>query len=192
MNEMNTKLDRIRRSSHTGKIVARILFVLCIVGCIASIIAGIGIISKKAELEPEITRYQDEGRVDLEHITISNFDLGTAGNWHSDVPAIQSFIDEYPLVFALSTYMWIVAGATLIAGILTKLLELTFAAIETEETPFNDKVIKKVLIVMIVISALLLTTMGAAWGILSALATWVIYNIMDYGKTLQIQSDETL
>ena len=29
-------------------------------------------------------------------------------------------------------------------------------------------------------------------GIISGLVTWVVYNVLDYGKTLQIQADETL
>lgn len=192
MNEMNTKLERIKKSSHAGKIVAKILFVLCIIGCILAVAGSAYIFTNKTELEPKLAYYQEEGKIDTDKLQVSSFDIGSAGTWHSDIPSVQSFIDEYPMTFAMSTYLMIVAAATLIAAVLTKLLQSTFTAIETEETPFTDKVIKKILIVMIVISALLLTTLGAAWGVLSALATWVIYNIMDYGKTLQIQSDETL
>ena len=41
-------------------------------------------------------------------------------------------------------------------------------------------------------SALLIFTTGAIYGVLGFLITWVVNLVLDYGKTLQIQSDETL
>ena len=73
-----------------------------------------------------------------------------------------------------------------------KLTGSVFGLIETEETPFTDKVIKRITIVLGVLSFLLLATCGSALGIISGLVTWVVYNVLDYGKTLQIQADETL
>ncbi len=192
MNEMNTKLTKIKKSSHAGKIAAKVIFVMCIIGCIASLIASGLLLHNKDMYEPQLATAQEQGMIDTDSLTVSHFDIGSAETWHSDVPALQSFIDEYPMVFAMSTYLLIVAAVTAVAAVLMKLLGSTFASIETEDTPFNDKVIRKMLVVMIFISAMLLMTAGAAWGIVCGLATWVIYSIMDYGKTLQIQSDETL
>jgi hypothetical protein len=45
---------------------------------------------------------------------------------------------------------------------------------------------------MIVLSAVMLFTVSAGFAALGAITTWVVYTIMDYGKTLQVQSDETL
>ena len=41
-------------------------------------------------------------------------------------------------------------------------------------------------------TVVLLLTSGIAFGALGALTTWVVCTVMDYGKTLQTQSDETL
>ena len=79
-----------------------------------------------------------------------------------------------------------------VCAVLMKLISGTFAIIEKEDNPFTDKVIKRVTVVMIIVSAFLFFTAGASFGILGGLVTLVVYSILDYGKTLQIQSDETL
>ena len=45
---------------------------------------------------------------------------------------------------------------------------------------------------MIVTSIVLFFTPGMVFGVMGLVLTWIVITIMDYGKTLQIQSDETL
>ena len=81
---------------------------------------------------------------------------------------------------------------TAIIAVMMKVTGSVFALIRKEDNPFTDNVIKRVLIVMIVLSGILFLTSGVSLGVLCGILTWVVYTILDYGKTLQIQADETL
>lgn len=192
MNEENIKIAKIKKSCRIGKIVSNIMCVMAIVGCVCCAVAGIMVFATKAETEPQIVALTDEGKFDTERFNTVYVDLGDPEDWHSDIPALQNIMDEYPYSFSLSTYILMMAGLLAVTAVLTKLISKTFETIEKEDTPFTDKVIKKVMIVMIFGSALLFLTTGMAQGVLGGLVTWAVYNILDYGKTLQVQSDETL
>lgn len=192
INEMNTKLARIKKSCHIGAIVSNILCIICIVGCVLSLIASVALFVNRTEFESELSGLQESGRIESVTSRFSYADLGTADSWHSDIPAVQKVIDETPLVFSVSTYAFVAFIATGVAAVLIKLTGSVFKTLENSDSPFDDKVIKKVMIVMIALSAVLLLTSGASFGLLCGLATWVVYTILDYGKTLQNQSDETL
>ena len=192
MNEENMKIAKIKKSCHIGKTVSNIMCVFAIVGCVCCAVAGIGVYAKKAETEPQLIQLTEEEKFDTDRINAFYIDLGNPEEWHSDIPAVQDIIDNYPNTFSVVTYLLIMSGALALTAVMTKLISKTFETIETEDTPFTDKVIKKVMIVMIFGSAVLLMTTGMAQGILGGLVTWAVYNILDYGKTLQVQSDETL
>ena len=113
-------------------------------------------------------------------------------DWESDVPAIQEALTNRPYTTIYGGYCFGIAAVIAVCAVLMKLISGTFAIIEKEDHPFTDKVIKRVTVVMIIVSAFLFFTAGASFGILGGLVTLVVYSILDYGKTLQIQSDETL
>ena len=192
MNEENIKIAKIKKSCHIGKIVSNIMCIITIVGCVCSAVAGIAIFASRAETEPQLAALVEEGKFDEGKFNSVYIDLGSPEEWHSDIPALQNIIDEYPHSFSISTSVLFMAGALVLTAVMTKLISKAFETIEKEETPFNDKVIKKVLIVMIFASVILFMTSGMALGVLGGLTTWVVYSVLDYGKTLQIQSDETL
>ena len=192
MNEENIKIAKIKKSCHIGKIVSNIMCIITIVGCVCSAVAGIAIFASRAETEPKLTALVEEGKFDEGKFNSVYIDLGSPEEWHSDIPALQNIIDEYPHSFSISTSVLFMAGALVLAAVMTKLISKAFETIEKEETPFSDKVIKKVLIVMIFASVILFMTSGMALGVLGGLTTWVVYSVLDYGKTLQVQSDETL
>jgi hypothetical protein len=192
MNEENIKIAKIKKSCHIGKIVSNIMCIITIVGCVCSAVAGIAIFASRAETEPQLAALVEEGKFDEGKFNSVYIDLGSPEEWHSDIPALQNIIDEYPHSFSISTSVLFMAGALVLAAVMTKLISKAFETIEKEETPFSDKVIKKVLIVMIFASVILFMTSGMALGVLGGLTTWVVYSVLDYGKTLQVQSDETL
>ena len=72
------------------------------------------------------------------------------------------------------------------------LFRSVFTIILEEGNPFSDKVIKRILISMIIISVVLIFTSGVGFGVLGGFLTWVIYTILDYGRSLKTLSDETL
>ena len=190
MNDENIKLAKIKKSCHLGKIAARIFCIIAIVGCVCGLIVGIGMFVKAETLEPQMQRLVDDGK-----ITPSRDFIGSVRMFNIegiDIPAVQEALDNHPYTIIYGTYALMAGGVLAVLAVLMSIISGTFGLIEKEDTPFTDKVIKRVTIVMGVISGLMLVSASAAFGIVGALVTWVVYNIMDYGKTLQIQSDETL
>ena len=196
MNEENVKLEKIKKSCKFGKKVATILCIIAIVGCVCSMVAGIALLVNSERFEPEFVKYVDEGKIDTSNgigkvsgISIQGINVN---DWKSDIPALQKALTERPYTTVYGIYCIIVSLSVAVCSVMIKLLSSVFELIEKEDTPFTDAVIKRVTVVMIVISGFLLLTAGAAFGILGGLVTWVVHTVMDYGKTLQIQSDETL
>ncbi|MBP5261948.1 MAG: hypothetical protein J6Z43_07475 [Clostridiales bacterium] len=197
MNEENVKLAKIKKSSSVGKKVSIALCIVCIVGCMIALIAGIVLVTSAERFEPQFAEAVESGEFDTSKNAIGkasmfHIEYIDPSDWESDVPAIKNALENYPYSTVYGVYLMIVGLCIAVAAVMMKLLSSVFAMIEKEDTPFTDKVIKRVTVVMIVISGFLFLTAGSALGILSGLATWVIYTVMDYGKTLQIQSDETL
>ncbi|SCW52255.1 hypothetical protein SAMN02910456_01611 [Ruminococcaceae bacterium YRB3002] len=197
MNEENVKLAKIRKSSSIGKKVSIALCIVCTVGCVLAMIAGISLISAADRFEPQFVEAVESGQISSSGNSIGSVKLVNIqgidpSDWHSDIPAMQKALDEHPYSIIYGIYLIMISLAIAVAAVMMKLLSSVFSMIEKENTPFTDRVIRRVTVVMIVISGFLLMTAGAALGLLSGVATWVIYTVMDYGKTLQIQSDETL
>ena len=197
MNDENIKLTKIKKSCHFGKIAARIFCIIGIVGCVCSLIAGIGMFAKAETFEPQIQSLVDDGKITpsrnfIGSVQMFNIDGIDPEDWASDIPAVQEALDDHPYTIIYGTYTLMAGCVLAVFSVLMSVISGTFGLIEKEDTPFTDKVIKRVTIVLGVISGLMLFSASASFGFVGALVTWVVYNIMDYGKTLQIQSDETL
>ncbi len=197
MNEENIKINKIKRSCGIGKKVALIMCIICICGCVLSAAAGFALIGNYNNMESTIAQAAEEGRFDSSRISIGtarmiNIEGIDPEDWESDIPAVQEALNNRPYTIVYGGYCLGISACIALCAVLMKLISSTFAIIEKEDTPFTDKVIKRVTVVMIVVSGFLFMTAGAAFGVLGALVTWVVYNVLDYGKTLQIQSDETL
>ena len=197
MNEENVKLAKIKKSCHAGKIVTRILFIIAVVGTIMAIAGGSIILAMGKDFDNVINQATEEGYIDPDanyilSVRVFGFSISDKESFHSDIPAIQEMLNDRPYSLIFGIYVIAMGFMVAIVAVLMKLVESVFALIETEDTPFTDKVRRRVTIVLIVTSVFLLMTMNAAFGILGALVTWVVNAILDYGKTLQIQSDETL
>lgn len=196
MNEINEKLDRIKKSCHTGKIVSNVFCIIAIVGCVLSLIAGISIFAMGREFDDMIESGREAGIVSVGDkiggARMIDINLDDPSSIESDIPALKEAIADHPFSILYGTYIMSVTVILAVVAVMMKLISSVFAMIEKEETPFSDKVRKRVTIVLAITSGILLLTNGAALGVLGALVTWAVYTILDYGKTLQTQSDETL
>ena len=194
--EENVKLEKIRKSCSVGEKVSTVFCIIAIVGCVMAIVAGIAIINMGSEFDDKVIQMSDSGVVDIGNkiggYQIMGISLGDPSNIRSDVPAIQEALKDHPYSVEVSMYCFLAAGMTAIIAVMMKVTGSVFALIRKEDNPFTDNVIKRVLIVMIVLSGILFLTSGVSLGVLCGILTWVVYTVMDYGKTLQIQADETL
>ena len=198
MNEMNVKLEKIRKSAHVGKIVTSILTIVAIVGCVLCFISGFCILRMGPKFDQVLDEATEAGYVD----TSGTNEIGSSKtidiklidpeDFDSDIPAIQEKLENSPASFVYGIYLLGIGIVMAGAAIMIKVVSGTFGLIEKDENPFTDRIIKRVTTVLIVVSALLLLTNGAGLGIVSGVVTWLVYTVMDYGRTLQIQSDETL
>ena len=195
MEEME-KISKIKNSSKAGKTLSLIMCIICIAGCVCALVGGIVILGMGKEFDDTVQRGIDQGIITTEDSVASaklvNINVGDITNIHSDVPAIQEAIDDHPYAIKFGTECLIIAVTLAVVAVLLKLINGVFDLIIKEDSPFTDKVIKRTMVVLIAVSVAMFFTTGAAFGVLGAIVTWVVYSIMDYGKTLQIQSDETL
>ena len=194
--EENVKIAKIKKSCSVGRKISAILSAIAIVGCICAMVASVAIFSMGKKFDEEVQKGIESGVVSEENefgsVKVININVGSVKKWHSDVPALQKLLDEQPYAITYGIYCMVMSIACAVVAVMLKFVASVFDLIIKEDTPFTDKVIKRVVIVMIVLSAVMLFTMSAGFAALGGITTWVVYTIMDYGKTLQIQSDETL
>jgi hypothetical protein len=203
MNEENKKLEKIQKSSKIAVVVSRILFIAAAVACTICLITGIVLLSNRDKFDTELKNNQDEftgsytiavGHMKLAELDEGDFKTLAGGKLESSVPSLEKFFEDNSDSIALHIGLYMIAAAVA-AGLVAFciwLFSTVFSIILKEGNPFNDKVMKRILISMIIFSVLLLFTAGAGFAVLGGVATWVIYTVLDYGKTLKVLSDETL
>ncbi len=194
--EEQQKLERIKKSCNTGKKVTFVLFIIAIVGSVLCLFASISIFCMKDSVDTMVQKGIDDGHITVGNtigsVKAFNIDLGGINNFHSDVPAIEKALKDHPYSIVISIYSLVATVCLIVMAVMLKLINSVFALIIKEENPFTDKVIQKVMVVMIAFSVIMLMAVGLGFGVLSGVVTWVVYTILDYGKQLQIQADETL
>ena len=125
---------------------------------------------------------------------IDNGEVKLAEKMESDIPALEAFFEENQdspsLLFGM--YCILISFILVWFCVAFALISSVFDIIIKEGNPFADKAISRTLVAMIIISVLVASSAGLAFGVLCGFLTWVIYTIMDYGRVLKIQSDETL
>ena len=196
MSEENEKIQKIERSCRGGRKVSNILFVIAVVGCIITLILGIVILCMGRSFDDAFTLAVEKGAITqadrIGSFRFFVFDLPVPANLESDIPAVQAAIDDHPASVTYGSLCLFFAVSTALLAVFMKLLNSVFKLIIEERSPFTDKVRKRVLVVMLFSSIVLCFSAGFGFGCLSGIVTWVVITILDYGKTLQVQSDETL
>lgn len=202
MNEESKKLKNIRTSCKAAKIVSRIILIALIVAAVLSIVSGIVLLANRKNMDEKILQAAASGQkinvdmkfgpfvfgrfVDGEFIATEKID--------SDVPALKAFFEENadsPSLF-LGFYITLISSVFIVSAVAFFFITSVFDIVVKEGNPFTGKVIKRTLIAMIILTVIVGSNGGLGFGILMGFLTWVIYTILDYGRVLQIQSDETL
>lgn len=197
MNEENEKLAKIKKSSAVGKKVTNILVVVLIVVCSILLATGIAFIAGGDYFEDKLASAAASGSIEepsnkFLYASTVNIEMFDPNEIKTSVPALKVALEARPYSIGYGIYMIAMVIPLVIAIVVLKILASGFATIEKEDNPFTPAVIKKVTIVMIVLSAVLALTISVAYGAVGLIATWLIRSVFDYGRTLQIQSDETL
>lgn len=193
---LEEKISKIKQSCKVGETVTNIFFILALVGSIIAFMAGGYIFSMGKEFDVQMKQAEEEGYVSkgmsIGTVKVANVELIDVSNIETSIPALEGAIEDHPYCIAYSIFVFTMAVTALIIAIMMKVISKTFGLIRSEETPFTDRVIRRVLIIMLVVTVIALMSMGLAQAAVFGILTWVVYTILDYGKLLQIQSDETL
>ncbi len=190
----NTKIANVKKSCRTGRIVANILMILCIVGCTVSIATGGIILGMGKKFDDAIAEsgYELNESDKIMSARVFNMDLGDFDNIESDVPAIQEAINDHPKSIAFGTYMFLIGAAVGICAAVLGVLRGTFKLIENSDTPFTVKIRNRITLCLIVTAVCIAGTVNIGFAAVVGIAAWAVYNILDYGIALQTESDETL
>ena len=199
MNEENVKLAQIYKSCKAARIVSKIFMIMAIVGAVISLIASV-LVFTNFETADEIFRDdQLNYRIGVGNVYFADFSQSEVDSvlneeLTSDVPALQEFFDENQNSGALKMgfFTVFITFVCVALAVVMGFIGSIFSTILKEGNPFSDKVLKRVLVSMIIVTVIVGASSGLGMCLVFALITWVVYTILDYGRTLQKLSDETL
>ncbi len=197
MNEENEKLAKIKKSSRVGKKVTNILALIVGIVSIIMIVTGIIFLASGDKLESKFAEAAASGVISepsnkMFYASAFHVEMIDPTKIETSSPALKHALETRPYTITYGIYFILVGLGLAGATVLLKLLSSGFAIIEKEDNPFTPAVIKRVTIVLIVLSIVMGLTIGGAYVVIGLLSTWLIHSVMEYGRTLQIQSDETL
>ncbi len=202
MSQENQKISKIKSSCNAVAIVTRIFLIIVIVGLVITLIAGVVIIANGEKLDPimeeslsdtgsfDVT--QQVGPLNLHLVNISSDDLTDGLKLESSIPGMQEYLDEAPYSFSIGLILLVAAFSLIVSAFILFMLSSAFTIIQKADSPFTDTVIKRLMAALISIDVVMAFSLGVGFGVIGALITWAVYTIMDYGRLLQTQSDETL
>ncbi len=204
MNQENIKLNRIKKSSHVAGIVTRIVFILCVVASMILIVTSIVMIADRTNMNAQIkagiegandvdvTKKVGPVNVHLLRFSKDSFDITKYQKIESSIPALEKALSDTPYSLTLGFTLLTAGLNVVLLAIAMFQLYSVFDIIGKEDSPFTQRVLKKLLFALIVIDIVIAFTAGLGTAAVAGLVTWALYTIMDYGRLLQTQSDETL
>ena len=207
VNDENIKLEKVIKSCKAAKVCSKVIFMIFMVATVLTLISGIVLIADRKNMDDKIKTgilNKTETGSFKKDFSIGGFKIGSIDDGdvelsdnlelESSVPSLQKFFDENKDSYSLVIGIYLL-GASLICLILTFavwLISTVFDIILKEGNPFADNVPKRILTSMIILTVIIAMTSGIGFAVLLGITTWAVYTIMDYGKLLRIQSDETL
>lgn len=194
--EENEKLEKIKKSCNTGEKVTNVIFVIAVACSVICLIMITLIAMKTGEFEAWVQKGIDSGYIKTESsvgsVSTFNISIINPNTIHSDVKAIRDVLETRPYSLIFIIYCSVGCFILIVLAVMMKLIGSVFRIIREEDNPYTDKAIRRIVTVMIVASLVMFFSPGTVYGIMGLITTWVVYTILDYGKTLQIQVDETL
>ncbi len=194
--EENVKLEKIKKSCSTGEKVTKVIFVIALICSVICLMLIALIVSKGDEFEALVKKGIESGYITTESgigtVSAVNISIINPETIQSDSQAIRDMLQTRPYSVVFILYCSIGCLMFIILAVMLKLIGSVFRIIREEDNPFTDKAINRILTVMVVASIVMFFSPGTVYGILGLIITWVVHTILDYGKTLQIQADETL
>lgn len=185
MNEQNERLEVMKRRCRTSSKVVGIIQIVTIVGIVLSLVGAIYCFTQKDMINDHLASAVESGQVTVENLRIGS------GVFHFMIDYTQAFKEgmyAVPMGFncVFSAVMCLIITCAL------GLFKDIFKDLSGEAMPFSEKILGKLKYAFIMLIAALLVFVGIGPAVVGALLMWCIYSILEYGKALQTEIDETL
>ena len=180
MNQEMIKLEKVQKSCSTVKMVAKIMMIIAIIGAVCGLIAGIATLAVAPQYADRLAELEAAGKISLSTGVTSKITAQLSPN------------DVVPLTTVLAIYSFETTVVLAAFAFIMHMISSAFGIIEKADSPFTDTAIKKLITALVIVCIIVGIFGGIAYGTLLGVITWAIYTILDYGRVLQIQSDETL
>lgn len=185
MLEQNQKLEEIKNHCKVSSKVIRVIQIIAIVGLVGSIVGTIWCFVMKETINTEIAKQVSNGVATIENFKIDGGMLKLAINY-DEMFQRGDYATPLAINFCIATVI------TAITAYLLTLLKKVFDNLIKDNNPFSDANMKYIKTGFIVMSVILLIFAGIGAGVICGLLCWCIYSILEYGRVLQVEVDETL
>ncbi|MBE5923296.1 MAG: hypothetical protein E7271_02370 [Lachnospiraceae bacterium] len=202
-NEVELKLENVMKSCKAARICSKIIFVFMMVATVTTLVSGIVMITGSDKYDEQLKKGAEKANIKKE-LSVGPFAVGSIEDGdiklaegmeiESSVPAVQKYFDENSnsISFVIGFYLLTISMICFVLTFNVWLVSTIFDIILKEGNPFADKVPKRILTSMIILTVVVAFIAGIGFAALLGLVTWAVYTITDYGRVLRIQSDETL
>lgn len=189
MREQAERLEKVKKSCKTTKTVIGVLEVLLIAMFVLCAASAIIVLANRTKVDQAVREGYESGMITPENITITedvNMGMVKIRLGIEEMYEAGRYADAFGAVLIFGSVVFL--GISIIFGIIFNI----FKEIEKSETPFDEKVLKRVKVAFIAGTILSIFTASLGFAIVLGLAFWCVYNIMKYGAALQTEIDETL
>ena len=185
MIEYNNKLEVIKNRCRTSAKVTGILRIFSIIGMIGSLVGTIICFAQREAINTQLAEQVASGK-----LTVDSLKLGGSGlNLVIDyAKAFEEGDYANPVIISCIVAVIVCAAVMVILSLFKKI----FTDLSVEETPFSESVMGRLKTSFIIMTVVLTLFVGIGPGLIGGLFLWCVYSILDYGKVLQTEVDETL
>lgn len=185
MNEQNERLEVMKKRCRTSAKIVGIIQIITIVGVVLSIVGAFICFTQKDMINDHLASAVESGQVTVENLRIGS------GVFHFMVDYTQAFKEG---MYAVPMGFNCIFSAVMcfIVTFALGLFKDIFKELSGEVMPFSEKILGKLKYAFIMLIAALLVFVGIGPAVVGALLMWCIYSILEYGKALEIEIDETL
>lgn len=180
---MNTKIEKIRKSSNAALIVTKIIRVFAVVIAVITFLAGIFFIVFRTFFNAEFARAIEEGTLALDWET------------EIDITGLVSLLTQNlgmdDMAVLLGVDMFVVGVTMVVLAVLMHFVGKVFKDIKEGYSPFQPSILKNMKVAFVIITLLSIGN-SLLIGALIGFSLWCVVCVFEYGCELQRQSDETL
>ena len=192
MREEELKLEKIKKSCNITAKVAFALEIILIVATVLCVVGGSMCFAFSSQIDQEIAVAMSQADKEEMVGSFASVDETSFGGLLQFTFNTDNLIENGEYGKVLGTYCFVGAAICAMVAVAFDMLRRIFKTIKTSETPFEEEVLKKLKVMFIVITVEILLMSGVGEALILGLICWSVYNIMDYGFTLQKEIDETL